>query len=217
LPLRNYLNCPKCGRQLTGSASKGRKGNHFHYYHCVPSCHTRFNAVNANEIFARELGKFLPKPGMAELYSLIVKDVYNRESGSQFNERGDILNQIQAENNRLSKGLNFLLDGTIESAEYRALKAGTEKKLINLEAKLSDTTKATIDIDSLAENALSSLYRLDLLYNKINVTQKRYLIGSIFPEKLCFEGSVYRPAKISKAVNLIYVVNSGIQLQDRTL
>jgi DNA invertase Pin-like site-specific DNA recombinase len=212
LPLRNYLICPKCGRQLTGSASKGRKGNYFHYYHCIPDCHTRFNAVNANEIFEKELGKFLPKQGMAELYAMIVKDVYNRESGSQFDERRDLLNRIHAENDRLSKGLNFLLDGTIASTEYKALKAGAEKKLLNLEARLSCTTKATIDIDGIAENALSSLFRLDLLYNKLNVTQKRYLIGSIFPEKLCFDGSAYRTAKIGKAVNLIYVINSRIQV-----
>jgi len=213
LPLRNYLICPKCGRQLTGSASKGRKGNYFHYYHCVPDCHTRFNAPKANEIFEQELGKFVPKQGIAELYSVIIKDVYTRESGSQFDERRDLLNRIHAENDRLSKGLNFLLDGTIESTEYKALKAGAEKKLLNLEAELSGTTKATIDIDGIADNALVSLFRLDLLYNKLNITQKRYLIGWIFPEKLCFDGSAYRTAKIGKAVNVIYLVNSRIQVQ----
>jgi site-specific DNA recombinase len=210
LPLRNYLNCPKCGRQLTGSASRGRN-QYFYYYHCIPACRTRFNAEKANDIFAKELRKFLPRQGMAEIYSLIIKDVYNLESGSQFEGRKDILTQIHAENDRLAKGLNLLLDGAIESAEYKALKSAAEKKLLSLEAKLIGATKATIDIDDLAEKALSSLYRLDLLYERVNVNQKRHLIGSIFPEKLCFDGSIYRTGKINEAASLIYLINSKIQ------
>ncbi len=32
LPLRGFLVCPKCGRNLSGSASKGRN-NRYYYYH----------------------------------------------------------------------------------------------------------------------------------------------------------------------------------------
>ncbi len=67
---------------------------------------------------------------MAEVYSLVIKDVYNLESGSQFEGRKDILTQIHAENDRfLAKGLNLLLDGAIESAEYKTLKSAAEKKI----------------------------------------------------------------------------------------
>jgi len=55
------------------------------------------------------------------------------------------------------------------------------------------------------------LYRLDLLYKQINVNQKRHLIGSIFPEKLCFDGLVYRTEKINEAAALIYLINNKIQ------
>ncbi|MDB5129789.1 recombinase family protein [Mucilaginibacter sp.] len=210
LPLRNYLICHKCGKHLTGSASRGRN-QYFYYYHCTPACRTRFNAMNANDIFVKELKKFLPKPGMSEVYSLVIRDVYNLESGSHCEGRREILNQIHAENDRLAKGLNLLLDGAIESAEYKSLKATAEKKLLSLESKLLGSTKATIDIDDLAEKALNTLYRLDLLYNQVNVNQKRHLIGSIFPEKLCFDGSTYRTGKINEAASLIYLINSKIQ------
>ncbi|WP_139125756.1 recombinase family protein [Arcticibacter eurypsychrophilus] len=43
LPLRGFLICPSCNRQLTGSASKGRNSYHY-YYHCKYPCKIRFNA-----------------------------------------------------------------------------------------------------------------------------------------------------------------------------
>jgi hypothetical protein len=66
-PLRGFLLCPNCGRMLTGSASKGRH-NHYYYYHCISSCGCRFKAENANGLFVRELKKYVPHPGMNEIY-----------------------------------------------------------------------------------------------------------------------------------------------------
>ena len=62
LQLRGFLICPKCGKVLTGSASKGRNGKYY-YYHCSSSCGVRFKAENANDLFSRELKKFVPRPG----------------------------------------------------------------------------------------------------------------------------------------------------------
>ena len=53
LPLRGFLICPKCGRMLTGSASKGRK-QHYHYYHCSSSCGIRYNAYLVNDYIVHE-------------------------------------------------------------------------------------------------------------------------------------------------------------------
>src|SRR5690606_30114532 len=41
LPLRGFLKCPKCDRMLTGSASKGKMGNYYYYYHCTSACGVR--------------------------------------------------------------------------------------------------------------------------------------------------------------------------------
>ncbi len=36
--LRGFLRCPNCNHQLTGSASRGKCGRYYHYYHCKSSC-----------------------------------------------------------------------------------------------------------------------------------------------------------------------------------
>ncbi|MGV8092263.1 MAG: recombinase zinc beta ribbon domain-containing protein [Mangrovibacterium sp.] len=46
--------CPECGRNLTGSASKGRTSRYY-YYHCVSSCGFRQKAELANDIFEKSM------------------------------------------------------------------------------------------------------------------------------------------------------------------
>jgi site-specific DNA recombinase len=50
LQLRGFIKCPKCGKLLTGSASRGH-GGLYYYYHCTSACGTRFKSQSANEIF----------------------------------------------------------------------------------------------------------------------------------------------------------------------
>lgn len=60
LPLRGFLKCPKCDRMLTGSASKGKMGNYYYYYHCSSACGTRFKAETVNEAFVKQLRHLTP-------------------------------------------------------------------------------------------------------------------------------------------------------------
>jgi site-specific DNA recombinase len=45
LALRGFLICPKCGHIMTGSASRGKQGVYYPYYHCKSSCGVRFRQI----------------------------------------------------------------------------------------------------------------------------------------------------------------------------
>ena len=75
-PLRGFLQCPNCGGMLTGSSSKG-KSRYYFYYHCQPGCKFRHRAEEANELFERELRKFIPHPAIKELYKVIVGKLFS--------------------------------------------------------------------------------------------------------------------------------------------
>jgi len=68
LPLRGFLVCPLCGRNLTGSPSKG-KSKWYHYYHCVSPCGYRSKAETLNENFIQLIKQFAPAPAMKEIYA----------------------------------------------------------------------------------------------------------------------------------------------------
>lgn len=57
--------------------------------------------------------------------------------------------------------------------------------------------------------AVSNLSRLDTLYEDGTVAQKRQIIGSIYPEKLVFDGMGYRTARLNEAVQLKYTLDKG--------
>lgn len=53
-PLRGFLICPNCGKNITASASKGRN-NRYYYYHCNATCGFRHRAEIVNNIFEEGL------------------------------------------------------------------------------------------------------------------------------------------------------------------
>ena len=48
------------------------------------------------------------------------------------------------------------------------------------------------------------------MYEKANDKDKREIIGSIYPEKLVFDGFNYRTARLNEAVELIYKLGKGL-------
>ena len=209
MPLRGFLICPKCGRMLTGSASKGRH-NHYYYYHCVSSCGSRFKTNNANELFINELKKFIPKPGMARLYIETLKKAFHDKTKNQQSEQKQILSQIDVLNTRINNARELVADGKIDSVDYKELKKDCSHKITVLEAKLADCSNTHKGIDGLLQKAMDSLCKLDTLYEEGTVAQKRQIIGSIFPEKLVFDGFQYRTDTLNEAVRLIYTLGEGL-------
>ncbi len=208
MPLRGFLICPKCGRMLTGSASKGRY-NHYYYYHCVSSCGCRFRTENANSLFVRELKKYVPKPGMSDIYVISLKESYYEQTRSQQSDRKQLLSQIDELNIRLKNAREMVADQKLDPEDYRELKLDCANKITILEAKLAGSSQAEKSIEGLLNRAIGNLCRLDSLYEEETIVQKRQIIGSIYPEKLTFDGFQYRTTRLNEAVRLIYTLGES--------
>lgn len=61
------------------------------------------------------------------------------------------------------------------------------------------------------DKAINTLSRLDTHYGNLPASKKRELIGSIFPEKIVFDGKDYRTPKVNEAARLIYMPVTYIQ------
>jgi site-specific DNA recombinase len=102
LPLRGFLLCPTCGRNLTGSPSKGKYKSYF-YYHCISPCQFRINAIKANKVFEQGLSNLKPIDGMLDLYEDAIR--YNFElmvKGSSEKKRITKMD-VEALNNKIDK------------------------------------------------------------------------------------------------------------------
>ncbi|WP_425567364.1 recombinase family protein [Pedobacter ginsengiterrae] len=70
LPLRGFLACPRCGKTLTGSSSKG-KTQYYFYYHCTSACGYRKSTTMLNKEFLKDINKYKPIIGMERFIKIL--------------------------------------------------------------------------------------------------------------------------------------------------
>ncbi len=213
LPLRGFLICPICGRNLTGSASTGSKGSHYYYYHCIPSCGFRKNAEKANRLFEKELEKFEFQPVIKEMLQELLEKNYKKFIGISFDKRKYIVEEIERLNLKLSKAREYLFAEKIDADDYKVMKIECREKIEKLEEELTGqmAEQKGANIKNRLGQALEALTHLSILYKNGDVETKRSIIGSIYPEKLEFDGSTYRTQRINVVVNAVFLIGKGLQ------
>jgi site-specific DNA recombinase len=209
LPLRGFLICPKCGKKLTGSASKGPT-QRYYYYHCNSVCGFRHKASDANNKIIEEIKKYVSPLPKLQLFKEVIISTFKSKTGLQRKEVQQLKVQLEDANKRLAKARDLLLAGDIQADDYRIIKSENEEKINRLEVKLVSSSKDTTDVEPLLNKAISNISQLDVLYEKGSVTQRRNIIGSMFPEKLTFDGIQYRTTRINETINLISMIDKKI-------
>jgi len=210
LPLRGYLICPECNKLLTGSKSKGRHQDYF-YYHCYAGCKCRFRAENVNQLFARELRKYVPRPEMEPLYKTALAEAWYGQTTHLRDDKKETLAEIKELENRMAYTRELLATQKIDPEDYRKMKAEFTGKLERLEAKLSVFSDTTTNIDKLLDQGVANLFRLDQIYEKGNMQQKKAVIGSMYPEKLTFDGFLVRTARVNEVARLIFNMDAAFR------
>ena len=213
LALKGFINCPKCGKVLTGSASKGRTA-HYHYYHCNSTCGYRTRAEEANSIFEEHLKDYVLSPDAAALFKSVILDVYKNEHQTTGSNRKQFIDRITALNNKVTKARELLLNDDIEPADFRAVKMEADREIVVLESKISElrTNNMTVsEVEKTLDSAMEKLTSIDALYCKSDHYGKRKLIGSIYPEKFTFEDLKVRTAKMGEIFSFIYLINSKLK------
>ncbi len=85
---------------------------------------------------------------------------------------------------------------------------------VRLEAELAaldEKIKLDRNIFDVLDESLESLKNLSKLYSEADIEGRHYIIGSIFPEKFVFDGTIDRTAKMNLAFKLIYHINNRLE------
>lgn len=202
LPLRGFLICPDCGKMLTGSKSKGR-GKDYFYYHCYLGCNCRFRAELVNDKFSKELRKHTPSTKFEPLFTEFVQEAWHSQTGFVRDEKKHIIAQIRELEEKLTKARDWMFDNKIDTEDYRKMKSETAAKISRLEANLAEFSGEEINIDGLLSEGIANTFRLDSIYDNGDIIKKREVIGSMYPEKLTFDGNLVRTTRINEAVRII--------------
>ncbi len=197
---------------LTASESKGRNAR-YSYYHCRSSCGVRYSAPLVNEAFVRELQKFKPRKATISLFRELAIGEFSDQIKNQQNEKKRVLDEIQKQNDRLTKARELLLSSVLDAKDYKSIRSEAEDQLLKLEARLIEATKQnqnTLNLEFRVEKVISVLSNLGEIYQKADINRKREIIGSIYPQKLEFLENNCRTTQINEVASLIYHINSTL-------
>lgn len=213
LPLRGFIRCSKCSRTLCGSASKGRNG-YYYYYHCSSACGCRYKAEEVNDLFVSQLTHYNIHPDYAEVFTTAISDTYNSQFAGTRDNRAELNKEINKLNDKIARARELLLIGDIDGEDYKTIKLEAGSRINILEAKLAETIttqKPMENIGPLVSKAVSNLTRLNTLYLQSSSSDKRELIGSMYPHKFTFEELQHRTAQVGELYTYIFLINSNLE------
>jgi site-specific DNA recombinase len=217
LPLRGFMQCPQCNGNLTGSASRGRSGERFYYYHCKKKCGERKKAEEINELFAEILDYLKIDLNGLELSSRVLNQLLHANKKGNQEQLSILSKDIEKQNQRLKNARVLMLDGEISPKDYKVLKSETEEGLSRLELEQNELKATNVDFTAQINFLISLLSNLDVYFGEGDGETKQKIIGSIFPEKLIFENKKCRTKKINPAVSVLHREKVGKNAEKHTL
>lgn len=166
--------------------------------------------LSANDTFQRELMQYVPQPGMAELYKIMLTHAYNNQTGFLVSDKRNLMDQLDKINQRLKNAREIRADKELDVDDFRTLKKQCEEQANVVEMKLMELGQKERGIDHLIEIGIQKLLLLPTFYEKATSSERREIIGSMFPEKWVFDGSEHRTGRLNNFVSCIYMADKEI-------
>ena len=212
LYLRKFIVCPICGHILTGAASKGN-GGYYNYYFCNHDHkHLNVRAEDANKKFVSYVSGLKPNQTVLKLYNEILMDIKGDCVKANIKQAERLEKDLRSVEERIERVNDKYFDGEITKAErqqnltrYGAeanrLKAQIEALRLNEDLNIKDKMSYSIN---LIEN-------LGTFFQSAPCEVKIKMLGSIFPEKIEFDGKNYRTKSFNKMLDIIYQETKQLQ------
>lgn len=204
LYLRKFLVCPICGHALTGSESKGNGGKYAYYHCCHDGKHLRKRADEVNEGFARYVSGLTPNDEVLSLYKEVLSDIRGEQCREARNKADDLEKEVRRVEEMLNALDDKLCSGTISDENYSRISQRYEKQISDLKQQIEVMKNPNrANIEPKLSYSISLLDNMEGFFRDAPVKVKIKLLGSIFPEKIEFDGKNYRTNGYNKLLDLI--------------
>ncbi len=211
LPLRGILVCNHCGGHITGSASRSRTGKRHFYYHCNSCKKQRYKADLANEAMENILADFKFSMDVQNLYQALLKDTIGINTNKDEKKIQGLKEQISQQKTRLQNLQDMLVDNKISHSDYADMRKKYEEMKNGLEQQLEMIQQNDTLLIEKIEKSIKWVSNLENIYQTCDVRGKGLLLGSIFPEKVSFDGFKCRTTKINEFVRQTLNIDRGFK------
>jgi site-specific DNA recombinase len=203
LPLRGFLKCRRCEKNIWGSASRGNGGKYF-YYHCTCGCRERFKAEETNQRFVDLLKNIRVIPEAVNLFADFLEDKFNSTQRSDQLALKKIEEEIKKNETRIQNALRLMLDETIAVTEYHDIKLKYEQAN---ETLLQEKTVLECDeaYKEYIEHGLALLRAPDQYYSQSKLSIKQLLIGTLFNGSLVYNQTKFDCVLLNEVLQCVLI------------
>ena len=117
--------------------------------------------------------------------------------------------EILKQKQRIANARTLMLDGEIDSNEFKNMRIEIEEKITKLIVELSTISSGLQNIDSKISTIVELLPMLGKHYEYCDVTNKRHIVSSIFPSGMIFDEKKSRTLELNKAMAHILSIDKG--------
>ena len=215
LYLRKFLKCPICGHSITGATSRGN-GGQYTYYHCSQEPkHIRVRADEVNRTFAGYLSCLKPNETVLKLYLEVMEDIQGageRERAAEAKRLADELENVQKTIEDLEDTFMKDKDRGFSITIFQRMLNRYENKVKELEARIQILkTPNKTNLEPKLEYTMSLINNIDKYIRDAPVALKIKLLGSMFYEKIEYDGKNYRTKNYNQVLDLIYQQTSELR------
>lgn len=203
LYLRGKLQCSNCGKNLTGSASRGKLGVRYYYYHCNYCRKERYRADAIHELLTNFMESVKFNKGIKAIYDSIVKEILVKSGSDEKVITNGLKVQQEKIKERLTNLQDLLVDGTVDAEDYKSMKARFNQELFEINQKMRNIKVSSTNFENFILSGIHLLKNLGKMHDLASVSLKQKILGSIFVDQIIFDGKICRTPEINSAFKLI--------------
>ena len=201
-PLKKNFICPKCGKQITGSKSKGN-GGYYYYYHCKSSCKVRHKKEEVHFLIKDLLSEISISPNVKKLYKAILEDYIDSNNKDNMLKLKKLEEELKTIDKMIINVEDKLMMDEIDKEQFNRIferytnkKKECENSILNLEIQ-KDESKKYIN------KSIEMLCNLENTFNRLSGEAQARFLSVIFPENLVIENGHFRTNSMNKVIELI--------------
>lgn len=177
----------------------------------------RHKADEINNRFEKGLQKLQPKLKTLKAFKEEFGEVFKANEDVRKNNSSKIEMEINKYEERIAHAQKLLIDGIIETSEYRSMKDNFETEISKLKRDGMAFIKFDNEIEEYVNYATDTLKSLEALYLTADLDGKSHLVGWMFPEKLQFPKNKVPTLKPNKLLSIMYSIEEGCSRNEKGL
>ena len=150
---------------------------------------------------------------MSELYQNVIEDVFKTSEGDKKIKALSIAKRIEDVNNGLERATErYFVSAVINDDMYQTAVSQLNKQRADLNYQLSELKTKDDILLKYTKFAFPLLGNLDKYYQNSTLHTRKFIVSSIFPEKLYYSQKNYRTTRLNEVLALICSTDKALQI-----